>query len=180
MGRLPNISIDVAGPFHQNLPKEIIMKIRTFSGLLMLTAVSIAIGWGSLAYAVEMDLVSLLTKNLGVSKAQATGGAGAIFDTASQKMSIADFAKVKAAMPEVQGLIDAAPKTEKGSETMGGLSSLVGKKGSDMSSLPNLIASFSKLGLGGDMVGKFVPVVLNYAQSKGGSGIFNLLKSALQ
>jgi hypothetical protein len=156
------------------------MKIRTFSGLLRLSAIFLIVGWGSFAYAAEMDLVGLLTKNLGVSKAQATGGAGAIFDTASQKMSVADFAKVKAAMPEVQALMDAAPKAEKDAGTLGGISSLIGKKGNDMSSIPKLIASFSKLGLDGDMVGKFVPIVLNYAQTKGGNGIFSLLESALK
>jgi hypothetical protein len=30
------------------------------------------------------------------------------------------------------------------------------------------------------MVGKFIPIVLEYAQSKGGSTIATLLKSALQ
>ena len=156
------------------------MKIRTFSGLLRLSAIFLIVGWGSFAYAAEMDLVGLLTKNLGVSKTQATGGAGAIFDTASQKMRAADFAKVKAAMPEVQALMDAAPKGEKDSGTLGGISSLVGKKGSDISSLPKLIGSFSKLGLSSDMVGKFVPIVLNYAKTKGGKGIFSLLESVLK
>jgi hypothetical protein len=168
-------------PFHHQEPiKGGIMKIRALSGMLRLSAICLIIGLGSPASAVDMDLVGLLTKNLGVSKTQATGGAGAIFDTASQKMSVEDFAKVKDAMPEVQALMDAAPKAEKSSGALGGLTSVIGKKSGAMSSLAGLMASFSKLGLSSDMVGKFVPIVLNYAQSKGGAGISNLLKSALQ
>ena len=33
--------------------------------------------------------------------------------------------------------------------------------------------------LDADMVGKFVPVVLDYANTKGGEGVMNLLKGAL-
>jgi Protein of unknown function VcgC/VcgE (DUF2780) len=165
--------------FLRYLPREAIMRIQRYWVLFMLTAMSL-IGWGAPAHAIETDLVSLLTQNLGVSKAQATGGAGAIFDTASRKLSVGDFARVKDAMPEVQALMDAAPETGKDSGALGGISSVIGKKGSDMSSLPQLITSFSKLGLSSDMVGKFIPIVLNYAQTKGGNVISSLLKSALQ
>lgn len=39
---------------------------------------------------------------------------------------------------------------------------------------------FFLIGLGNDMIGKFIPIVLEYAQAKGGDGIAGLLKAALQ
>ena len=49
---------------------------------------------GSSVSAMASNLVGLLTKSLGVTDQQAEGGAGAIFNAASQNMSVADFAKL--------------------------------------------------------------------------------------
>jgi hypothetical protein len=54
------------------------------------------------------------------------------------------------------------------------------KGGGTMGTLTELAGSFSQLGLGGDMVGKFIPIVLEYAQGKGGDTVASLLKMALQ
>ena len=56
--------------------------------------------------AADLDLVGLLTKNLGVSSEQAEGGAGAIFNAASKNMSVADFTKVTDSLPEVTSLMN--------------------------------------------------------------------------
>ena len=131
-------------------------------------------------YAADLDLVGLLTKNLGVSSEQAQGGAGAIFNAASQNMSADDFTKVTDALPEVTSLIKGVSSGGSDSGTLGGLSSMLGQSGSSLSSLAGLSDTFSKLGLSSDMVGLFIPIILEYAQSKGGSQIASLLKSALQ
>ena len=152
---------------------------------------SIVIGWlvmmgcmlfGSAVpvHAADLDLVGLLTKNLGVSNEQAEGGAGAIFNAASKNMSVDDFAKVTDSLPEVTSLMNSFSSGDSGSGSLGGLSSVLGKSGSSLSTLAGLSDTFSKFGLSSDMVGKFIPIVLEYAQSKGGSQIANLLKSALQ
>ena len=130
--------------------------------------------------AADLDLVGLLTKNLGVSSEQAEGGAGAIFNAASKNMSVADFTKVTDSLPEVTSLMNKVSLSDSGSGGLGGFSSMLGKSGSSLSVLAGLSDTFSKLGLSSDMVGKFIPIVLEYAQSKGGSQIANLLKSALQ
>ena len=140
----------------------------------------ILIGLKSSVFAQGMDLVGMLTKNLGVTDQQAQGGAGSIFNAASQNMSADDFSKVTDAMPEVKSLMSAAPKAESGSGTLGGLSSMVKEGGGSMGTLTELAGSFAQLGLGGDMVGQFIPIVLEYAQSKGGDTVANLLKMALQ
>jgi hypothetical protein len=155
------------------------IKKAVFSMFLFAT-VSLALGLGSPVLAMDLNLVGLLTKNLGVTQTQATGGAGAIFNTASQNMSAEDFAKITDALPEAQSLMDAAPAAEKGSGALGGLTGILDKKKNGTTSLANLAGSFSKLGLSSDMVGKFIPIVLQYAQDKGGNAISSLLKSALQ
>lgn len=141
---------------------------------------SVISGMKSPALALGMDLVGLLTKNLGVTNPQAEGGAGAIFNSAAQRMSVEDFAKVSDAMPEVSPLRAAAPSIDTGSGTIGGLTSMLGKGGGGTASIAELAGSFAKLGLSSDMVGKFIPIVLDYAQAKGGDEIASLLKMALQ
>jgi hypothetical protein len=50
--------------------------------------------------------------------------------------------------------------------TLGGLSSLAG--------------AFSQLGLGSDMIGKFVAIMLQFVESQGGATTKNLLAGVLQ
>ncbi len=153
---------------------------RILLTIILLTACSFTAGLKSPVFALETDLVGLLTKNLGVTTQQAEGGAGAIFNSTAQRMRVEDFAKVSDAMPEVASLLAAAPSADKGSGTLGGLSSMLSKGGGGMASLAELAGSFSKMGLSSDMVGKFIPIVLEYAQAKGGNEIASLLKMALQ
>jgi hypothetical protein len=137
-------------------------------------------GIGSAALAQNMNLVSMLTKHLNVSSQQAEGGAGAIFNAASQNMSLDDFAQVTSALPDVQSLMKAAPSLGTGSGTLGGLSSMLGKSGGGVASLAGLTSAFSQLGMDADMVQKFIPVILDYAQNSGGDRVADLLKMALQ
>lgn len=74
----------------------------------------------------------------------------------------------------------AAPKAEKSSGTLGGISSALSEKTGSLGKMTELYDSFSKLGLSKDMVGKFIPYVLDYSKSKGGETVSNLLKTALQ
>jgi hypothetical protein len=61
----------------------------------------------------------------------------------------------------------------------GSTSGVLGKKTSSLSSMAGLAESFSKLGLSSDMVNQFLPIVLDFVQSKGGDALKNLLQSAL-
>jgi len=124
----------------------------------------------------EKGLVDTLTSQLGVTKDQAAGGAGSILGYAKGNMKKDDFKKVVAAAPETKDLIKAAPKADAGSSMVGSLGSAAG---GSVGTAAALTGSFQKLGLKSDMVGKFIPVVVNYAQSKGGSTVGNLLSSAL-
>ena len=147
-------------------------------------------------------LVSRLTSSLGVTGSQAAGGAGAIFNYAKGRLSPGDFGQVASAVPGVDSLMAAAPSTEsRGSGgvtgavgsmlsgsggTLGGIAGALGGSGGAMSGvggalggLSALAGPFSKLGMSPDMIGKFVPVVLDYVKSTGGSGVMSVLKGAL-
>jgi len=155
------------------------MKTRTgFIGLIAL--VYFLLGLGTPAFSEGLELVELLVKNLGITTQQAEGGAGSIFNAAKQDMGVEDFKKVTTAMPEVEPLMAAAPKIEKGSGTLGGISSILSKDTGSLGKMAGLYDSFSKLGLSEDMVGQFIPLISDYAKSKGGETVSNLLKTALQ
>jgi hypothetical protein len=129
------------------------------------------------AYAGDMGLVDLLSSQLGVTKDQAEGGAGSIFQLAKQNLSVEDFSSIAKAVPGIDQMIGAAPKMEGSSSSLGGISSMMGSN--KLGGMAGLTSSFEKLGLTGDMVGKFTPIILDYVKNKGGEHAMNLLKGAL-
>jgi len=127
------------------------------------------------ANAGSMELVSLLTKNLGITKKQATGGAGALFNLAKKSLDKKDFAKVSDTVPGIDKMIKAAPAIGK----LGGVGDMVSSLGGSSGKLlgvASLVPQFSKLGMGKGMIKKFIPPILSFAKSKGGDTVMNLLK----
>lgn len=128
-----------------------------------------------------MELIDLLTKNLGVNNAQATGGAGLLFQQAKDKLPAADFSKVAAAVPGIDSLISAAPAA--GGGALGGLGKMMsglGGTAGGLGSLAGLAGGFSKLGMDKGMIGKFAPVILSFVQRKGGDAVKGLLEKAFK
>jgi hypothetical protein len=128
-------------------------------------------------YAGDMGLVDLLSSQLGVTKSQAEGGAGSIFQLAKQNLSIEDFSSIAKAVPGIDQMMSAAPKVEGSSSSLGKMSSMMGSD--KIGGMAGLTSSFEKLGLSGDMVNKFMPIILDYVKNKGGEDAMNLLKGAL-
>jgi len=137
----------------------------------------VALGFAAFAIAADdATLVQTLTSNLGVTEAQASGGAGAIFNYAKSALPTEDYAKVEKAVPEAAELIKQAPAADSTKSAVGGA---LGKAGGTAAGLAGLGSSFEKLGLNSDMVGKFVPVVVGYVDKKGGSEVGSLLRNVL-
>ncbi|WP_211103915.1 DUF2780 domain-containing protein [Skermanella pratensis] len=164
--------------------------------LLLATALMLVVAAGLPRAADAADaggLVSALTSQLGVSKPQAEGGAGALFNLAKQRMNPDQFGQVENQVPGIGGLMGAAPggskvggSTSGGSDggglagmTSGALGGMTGGSGGGLGALAPLAGSFSSLGLSPDMATKFLPVVLEYLNSSGGGGAAGLLKGAL-
>ena len=125
------------------------------------------------------DLVGSLVSKLGVTPKQAEGGAGALLGLAKGKLKADDFAKVATAVPGTDKLIASAPAADapKGG---GALGAAAGAMGTQAAGLAGLAPVFSKLGLKSDMVAKFAPVVVDYAQKKGGDTVGKLLGGVLK
>jgi len=126
-----------------------------------------------------MELVETLTQALGVNETQATGGAGLLFRMAKEKLG-GDFGKISAAVPGMDGLLAAAPEGGGLGGALGGVAQALGGGAGQLGGLAGLAGGFSKLGLDSGMVGKFIPVLLSFVQSKGGDSVKNLLAGALK
>lgn len=129
------------------------------------------------------SLTNVLVQQLGVTPTQAVGGAGAIFSTAQQNMSPTDFAQVSKAVPGMGQYLAAAPSQAAPAAGTAGLmgtaASALGGSGGSLGTMALLAGSFQSLGMNSGMTSQFIPVVLQYVQTNGGSATMGLLQNAL-
>lgn len=111
-------------------------------------------------------LISMLTGQLNVTPDQAQGGVGSILTLAKEKLSGMDF-------NALTNLIPGADSYMKTAKNLGAVTWPVGDKA-------GLTSSFSKLGMGSDMVGKFSGVLSDFLGKAGGEPAKNLLASVLR
>lgn len=123
----------------------------------------------------DNELVKSLSSKLGIKPEQAAGGAGSIFNYAKGKLSADDFKKLSSAVPGMDQLIASTPKPDTSSAT-GVLSTLAGSS----AGIASLAGPFKSLGMGPEMVAKFVPEVLNFVQAKGGDALKGVLANVLK
>jgi flavorubredoxin len=122
------------------------------------------------------DLIQSLTSQLGITTEQAAGGAGAMFNLAKSRLSSEDFSQIAASVPDIDGLMAAAPAlTDTASDAVASM--LGGENG--LGSLASLAISFGQLGLPSDMITQFTPIILDYLQQVGGDTIMEVMKVAL-
>jgi len=127
-----------------------------------------------------MELIDMLTMNLGVEEDQAKGGAGILFNLAKEKLGEADFSQVAQHVPDMNKLIESAPKSSGLGAALGGLASNLGGGASKLGNIASLAGGFSDLGLDSSMLGKFIPVILSFVGEKGGPGVKDLLSGVLK
>jgi hypothetical protein len=127
-----------------------------------------------------MELVEQLVKNLGVSEEAAQGGSGLLFKMAQEKLGSEDFSKVANVIPGIDGLMQSAPESGGVLGGIGKLASGLGGGAGQLGNLASLAGGFSKLGLDGSMIGKFIPIILSFVQSKGGDVAMKLLEKAFK
>ena len=127
-----------------------------------------------------MEIINLLTQQLGISDSQAEGGAGALFSLAQKTLGADNFGKISEVVPGMDELLNAAPKSDGLGGALGSLTSSFGGTAAKFGGLAGLSGQFSKLGLDASLVRKFIPIILSFVQSKGGDGIKNLLAGAFK
>ena len=124
-----------------------------------------------------MDLIQVLTSQLGISDDQAKGGAGLLFKVAKEKLGD-QFGQVSEAVPEAEALTEEAPESGGIAGALGGIASSLGM--GQLGNLASLAGGFEKLGLDPAMISKFLPIVLSFVQSKGGATAKALLEKVLK
>jgi Protein of unknown function VcgC/VcgE (DUF2780) len=123
------------------------------------------------------ELIGNLTKELSITPAQAIGGTGALFGLAKSRLRPEEFARVSDAVPGMDGLLSAAPKSMGSAGALGALGgALPGQAGG----LASVAGSFKSLGLSPGMASKFVPIMTKFVEAKGGAGVGSLLGGALK
>jgi len=93
------------------------------------------------------ELTTSITKAMGVTTAQATGGVGAMLQAAAEKLNAQDMQTITKAVPGANNYLEAAQKALGGAK----ISELGGVEG-----------AFKKLGLTPEMVEQLKPQVLDY------------------
>ncbi len=127
-----------------------------------------------------MELIQMLTSQLGISGDQAEGGAGLLFKMAKEALGVDDFSQISKAVPGIDGLISSAPEEGGLGGALGGLASALGGEAGKLGGLASLAGGFKSLDLDSGMIGKFVPIILSFVQSKGGDTVKSILQKVLQ
>ncbi len=190
--------------------------LQTVLKYTLIVVVAAGLGLAKTGSAQAQGLADLLVSKLGVTSDQASGGAGAIFNLAKERLAPDQFSQVAGAVPGIDTMMSEAPAAGAGAATgqaasqagdlgkmttgagkapggMGSMGSMTGMAskatggasgmptgaGGAMGNLGALGGSFEQLGMSPDMVQKFVPVVLDYVNSQGGTSAMQLLQGAL-
>jgi Protein of unknown function VcgC/VcgE (DUF2780) len=127
----------------------------------------------TVAQTASPELVEQLVGELAITPNQAEGAAATLFNQAKGKLSVDDFAKVAAAVPNMEGLLKAAPAAAKGADLLAGAGGALGAAAATASTL-------SKLGIKPETIVKVAPAVVKFVQTKGGAQVASLLSGALK
>ena len=123
-------------------------------------------------------LIKRLTKELGVSKAQAEGGLVALLRAGQQNMARSDFEQFVADVPGAEQLLKKAPPPSTLSSLAGGIGSLFGGRNSP-GRWAGLAASFTELGVDLTTAKKFGPIVIEHVREHGGEDLVDKIRVAL-
>lgn len=126
-----------------------------------------------------MELLQMLTSQLGISESQAEGGAGLLFKLAKENLSSGDFKQVSEVVPGIDSLISTAPESGGVANILGGLASSFGGS-NQLGNIASLAGGFKNLNMDSGLVGQFIPIILSFVQSKGGDIVKGLLAKALK
>ncbi len=125
------------------------------------------------------ELVDMVTRNLRVNAQQAEGGAGVLLKAAQDKLGAAEYGKLLGGVPGLSDLMKKAPAA--GGGGLGGLlGGIAGAMGGNAALISTILGGFGKLGLTADDAKKFVPVILQFLQTKVGPDVVNKLQQTLK
>ena len=124
------------------------------------------------------ELIDMLTSKLGISGAQAEGGAAVLFKAARDKLGAAEFDQLLGGIPGLADLLRKAPASGGG---LGGLlGGLAGAIGGNAALIGSIVNGFGKLGLKPEDAKKFVPVILGFLRTQVGPDVVSNLEKTLR
>jgi len=124
------------------------------------------------------ELIDSLTKSLGISGAQAEGGAAVLFKAAKDKLGGEEFSQLLGSVPGLGDLMKKAPAASGG---LGGmLGGLAGAMGGNAGLIATIVGGFGKLGLKPEDAKKFVPVILDFLRTQVGPDVVSRLEQTLR
>jgi len=124
------------------------------------------------------ELIDQLVKKLGVSGAQAEGGAAVLFKAAKDKLGSTAFDKLLGGLPGLGDLLKKAPATGGG---LGGLlGGLAGAVGGNAALISTIVGGFGKLGLTTEDAKRFAPVIFDFLKAKVGPDTASKLEKTLR
>ena len=121
------------------------------------------------------ELIDALTKQLGVSGAQAEGGAAVLLKAAKDKMGSEEFSKLLGGIPGLGDLMKKAPAAGGG----GLLGGIAGMMGGNAGLIATIVGGFGKLGLSADDAKRFAPLMMSYLRGKVGPDVASKLEKTL-
>ena len=125
------------------------------------------------------ELIDQLTKSLGISGAQAEGGAAVLFKAAKEKLGGEEFNQLLGGVPGLGDLLKKAPAS--GGVGLGGmLGGLASAMGGNAGLIATIVSGFGKLGLKAEDAKKFVPVMLEFLRTKVGPDVVSKLEKTLR
>jgi hypothetical protein len=125
------------------------------------------------------SLVDMVSNSLGVDSGQAQGGLGVLFGLAKNTLATSDFTQLSSVVPDMNGLLAAAPAL---SEKTSGLTSLMGKAGKYGNALQGATqayAQFKSLGINPAQIPQYIDVTNEFLASEGGTETVNLFKKGV-
>jgi len=124
------------------------------------------------------ELIDSLTKSLGISGAQAEGGAAVLLKAAKDKLGAAEFDSQLGSVPGLNDLLKKAPAAGGG---LGGLlGGLAGAMGGNAALISSIVGGFGKLGLKAEDAKKFVPIIMGFLRTKVGPDVVSNLEKTLR
>jgi hypothetical protein len=124
------------------------------------------------------ELIDSLTQTLGISAAQAEGGAAVLLKAAKDKLGAAEFDSQLGSVPGLFDLLKKAPASGGG---LGGLlGGLAGAIGGNAALISSIVSGFGKLGLKPEDARKFVPVIMGFLRTKVGPDVVSSLEKTLR
>ncbi len=106
------------------------------------------------------ELSSKIAARVGVSEAQASGGAALLLKAARDKLGAVTFDQSIGTLPGMAALLASAPRRGGVGKLFGGVASAVG--GSRAAMIAAVVGGFGKLGLNTDHAQAFVPVIVEH------------------